>query len=366
MSVWVRAVARRRARPLLAVAVVALAACADYYDGPPSDHFDGERFFNPGKRSDKGFLDFLHWQLTADRGPWPEAVPRLHRAVPPSRVDGGALRVTFVGHATVLLQTRGLNILTDPVWSARASPVSWAGPERVHEPGIAFEALPPIDAVVVSHNHYDHLDLDTLERLWRRDRPRIVVPLGNDAIIEDRDPDMAVRALDWGERVALSDAVGVALAPLQHWSARGLFDRNEALWGAFVLTTPDGAVYFAGDTGYGEGRHFRRARQRYGSIRLALLPIGAYEPRWFMRYQHMNPDEAVRAHGDLDAERSLAIHFGTFRLADNGYAEPLRDLRAARRSRGVAPTVFRTLRPGELWVLDAPASPAGADADGSS
>jgi len=331
-----------------------LTACGEYYDGPPSDHFDGERFFNPGRPSDKGFLDFLRWQLTAERGPWPDAVPLRHRAIPPERVPGGALRVTLVGHATVLIQTRGLNILTDPVWSERASPVSWAGPERVHKPGIRFADLPRIDAVLVSHNHYDHLDLDTLQRLWERDRPRIIVPLGNDAIIRDHDADIEVRALDWGERSRLSERVAVALEPLQHWSARGLFDRNEALWGAFVVTSPDGPIYFAGDTGYGDGRSFRRVRARYGPVRLAMLPIGAYEPRWFMRYQHMNPDEAIRAHRDLDARRSLGIHFGTFRLADDAYAQPLRDLQAARRARDVAPHVFRTLRPGEVWVLSAP------------
>jgi len=339
-----------RSLPLLMMFSL-LTGCASYYAGPPSGHFDGRHFFNPSVSEQRPPFAFLRWQLTRDPGPWPERVPLRAADRPPDRVNGGALRVSFVNHATVLLQTRGLNILTDPVWSQRVSPVDWAGPRRVQPPGVAFEDLPPIDVVLISHNHYDHMDLDTLARLQRRDAPRVLVPLGNDTILAAHTPPLRAEPLDWGDSVRLAEGVTVTAEPMLHWSARGLFDRNEALWAAFAIGTPEGTVYFVGDSGYGDGRLFREAGSRHAPIRLALLPIGAYEPRWFMRPAHMNPAEAVRAHQALGAARSIAIHQGTFRLADEAYAAPRRELARAREAAGVAAACFPAAVNGEHFLF---------------
>src|SRR5438552_10382994 len=293
---------RRRLFTLLAAAAAAgtggygaRAATGRYYEGPVSEHFDGVRFVDPDGVSPKGIRDVLRWWGSNLKSEWPLVYPSPHSDRPPPRVSGSSLRVAFVGHASLLVQAGGLNVLLDPVWSERVSPVSFAGPKRVNDPGIPFEALPKIDAVLVSHCHYDHLDAATLSRLAAAHRPRVITPLGNDAIMRSHDPAIRAEAYDWGARVELGDGVAATLVPTRHWSARGLFDRNRALWAGFVIDTPGGRLYHVADSGYGDGRHFRAAREKHGPFRLAILPIGAYEPRWFMREQHMNPEEAMRA-----------------------------------------------------------------------
>jgi L-ascorbate metabolism protein UlaG (beta-lactamase superfamily) len=323
-----------------------------YYDGPLSDHFDGERFFMPEAIPPKSTGDMMRWWWREPRSPWPKWAPGLSDR-PPPRVEGSRLRVSFIGHASLLVQTGGRNLLVDPVWSARVSPLSWVGPRRVNDPGIAFSALPPIDAVLVSHSHYDHLDLATLSRLNAAHAPRVITPLGNDTIIRRYDPHIRAEAYDWGDEVALADSIEVRLAPMRHWSARSLTDRDRALWAAFILTTPWGRIYHVGDSGYGDGRHFRAARAAHGPFRLAVLPIGAYEPRWFMRDHHMNPSEAVAAFLDTGAELALAHHHGTFQLTNEAIEAPVRALEAARRDAAIAPERFRVLRPGEVWALEA-------------
>jgi L-ascorbate metabolism protein UlaG (beta-lactamase superfamily) len=319
-----------------------------YYEGAVSDHFDGVRFFSPGQPQDKGLMELMRWQLGGGRKDWPERFPSPFRDRPPAAVDG--LRVVLVGHATVLIQVAGLNILIDPVYAERASPVSFAGPQRVNPPGIAFEDLPPIHTVLITHNHYDHLDVATVARLWRRDRPRTVAPLGNDAIIQDEDPGIAVETRDWGQSVDLGNGVTAHLAPAHHWSARGMNDRRMALWCAYVLTTPSGVIYHVGDTGYGDGAIFRQTRERFGPPKLAILPIGAYEPRWFMKPQHMNPEESVRVMQEVGAEQALGHHWGTFRLTNEGVEEPVQELAAALASAEIPAERFRAMRPGEVWV----------------
>jgi L-ascorbate metabolism protein UlaG (beta-lactamase superfamily) len=252
----------------------------------------------------------------------------------------------------VLLQTAGLNLLLDPVWSERVSPVSFAGPMRVNDPGVAFEALPPINAVLVSHAHYDHLDLPTLSRLAAAHRPRVITPLGNDTIMQDHVPAIAAEAYDWGDRVTLPGGVSVTLVPVQHWSARGLTDRNKALWAGFVIDTPTGRIFHVADSGYGGGHHFRGAKEQHGPFRLAILPIGAYEPRWFMRDQHMNPAEAVQAFRDCGAELALAHHHGTFQLTDEAIDAPALALAQAMVAEGIPPERFRVLQPGQVWQID--------------
>lgn len=312
-----------------------------YYRGPVSDHFDGARFFSPGFVADRSLMDVLRWRLSSKFAPWPKRVD-VEPLVPEARVPG--CRATMVGHATVLIQVGGLNILTDPVWSERAGPLSF-GPRRVTEPGIAFDALPPIDIVLLSHSHYDHLDLKTLRRLHHRDRSRLITPLGNDAIVRRAIPEMSVTAGDWGQRIEIDGSSAVTLVPAHHWSARSARDRRMALWSGFMLRTPQALIYFAGDTGYGDGAIFRQMRADHGAPDLAILPIGAYAPRWFMAPQHTDPEEAVQILLDLDARQAIAMHWGCFQLTDEPRDEPVERLRQALRDRGIGEARFLALPP---------------------
>ena len=321
------------------------------YAGQITDHFDGLRFFDPKLNSKRGALDFWRWQLTREQGEWPESAPSPFADKPPRRVEGKGLRVSFVGHASFLLQTGGLNILLDPVWSERASPVSFAGPRRVNAPGIAFDDLPPIDVALVSHGHYDHLDAATLSALTSPHRTRVITPLGNDTAMLDANSSIAVETHDWGSEIQLSPTVKVTLAPMRHWTARGLTDRNKALWASFVIETPAGRIYHVGDSGYGDGFYFHAAREQFGPFKLAILPIGAYAPRWFMSENHMDPTEAVKAFQDTGAEFALAHHFGTFRMADDAFDEPPQLLASALKTAAIPAERFRALKPGEVWDL---------------
>jgi L-ascorbate metabolism protein UlaG (beta-lactamase superfamily) len=255
--------------------------------------------------------------------------------------------VTFVGHATFLIQSPGAVVLIDPMYSRRASPFAFAGPARVRAPGVRFQDLPAVSLVLVSHNHYDHCDRRTLRLLERRFHPAFVTPLGNGRLLGSTGRRRAVE-LDWWESTR-AGPLAITLTPAQHFSARTLFDRNRALWGGFLIEIGGRRILHAGDSGYGS--HFREIATRLAPIDLALLPIGAYEPRWFMKDIHMNPAEAVQAHLDLGASRSIAMHFGTFQLTPEGIDEPVRELTAALQARGVAPEQFRALEVGESLNL---------------
>jgi L-ascorbate metabolism protein UlaG (beta-lactamase superfamily) len=274
----------------------------------------------------------LKWQASRERGPWLPAREVPPGPPPPPEVREGAMRVTFINHATTLIQLDGVNVLTDPIYSERCSPFDFVGPVRVRPPGIRFEDLPRIDAVVVSHNHYDHLDTPTLKRIAGRwPGVRFFVGLGNKAFLDRLGLDR-VTELDWWEaRTVLG--VTIRSVPNQHASGRGLFDADETLWTAWVLEGRAGRAYFAGDTGYGP--HFAQTAARLGPMRLAVLPIGAFRPEWFMAPMHMSPVEAVRAARDLEAKLAVPMHFGTFPLADDGEAEPVQALLAARADAGV-------------------------------
>jgi L-ascorbate metabolism protein UlaG (beta-lactamase superfamily) len=261
------------------------------------------------------------------------------------------LRLSYIGHASLLIQTWGLNLLLDPVWSKRASPFRSVGPKRVNAPGIEFSELPPIDAVLVSHGHYDHLDVVTLSQISAVHRSRVITPLGNDAIMRNHNPAIAAEAYDWQDRVGLGKGVYVTLVPSKHWSARSLSDRNMSLWASFVIETPSARIYFVADSGYGDGHHFRNARKRHGPFKLAILPIGAYEPRWFMRDHHMNPAESVQALIDCGAELALAHHYGTFQLTDESIDAPLVALSEALTLAGISSDRFRALQPGQSWEI---------------
>jgi L-ascorbate metabolism protein UlaG (beta-lactamase superfamily) len=321
-----------------------------HYSGPVSDHFDGVRFFDPDGSPPKSIAQLLRWQREGGRAAWPEWAPSPFADTPPQRVTGG-VRLSFVGHASWLIQTAGLNILVDPVWSLRASPFTFVGPRRVNDPGIAFDSLPPVDAVLVSHGHYDHLDVATLSRLQAKFAPRVITPLGNDLTMKSYDGAIRADAFDWNDRVALGNGVAVTLVATRHWTARSLLDRNKSLWASFVLETPSGRIYIVCDSGYGSGIHFRRARERHGPFRTAILPIGAYEPRWFMADQHMNPEEAVKAFADSGAEQALAHHHGTFQLTNEPIDAPVNELAAALKAANVASDKFRVLKPGEVFAI---------------
>ena len=310
----------------------------------PSGHFDGTRFCNPGRVGQRGFPSFLRMAL-AERGnwrKWPSSVPVIPRQ-PLSLTQASDTIVSFVGHATFLIQTSAGNILTDPVYAQRASPVSWLGPQRVRQPGIRFADLPPIDMVLVSHNHYDHCDVATLGRLVQACDPLFITPLGNGGLLRRAGATRLVE-LDWWEPISQGEA-NVLLTPAQHFSARGVHDRNRALWGSFVVETPHIRLYFGVDSGYAD--HFREIGQRCGAPDVALLPIGAYEPRWFMRDMHMNPAEAVQTHLDLEARLSIAMHFGTFPLTIEGIEEPVGTLREELARRQIPDAEFRVLECGE-------------------
>jgi len=277
-------------------------------------HFDGKRFYNPGASQARGLLDVLRWKLTSRAEPSPKFISDVEQSVPPHRVESGGLRITVVNHSTVLIQQSASNILTDPIWSERASPFSWIGPRRRRNPGVRREDLPPIDVVLISHNHYDHLDLPTLRWLHGRGDSVFIVPIGVARLLQSEQIG-PIYELDWGGARTF-DRTTIHCVPALHFASRGIFDRNKTLWCGYVIEAHDRMVYFAGDTAF--GKHFSQIRERFGSPQLALLPVGAYEPRWFMSAVHMGPEEAVKAHKILGSGTSVALHHGTFQLGDDG------------------------------------------------
>jgi L-ascorbate metabolism protein UlaG (beta-lactamase superfamily) len=311
-------------------------------------HFDGTKYRNPGGPAGNGLWHLLRWAASSKRQRWPRWVEPERRHRLPAMLPAGAVAATFIGQSTFLLQIDGLKLLTDPVYADRVGPFNLAGPRRVRAPGIAFEALPRIDVVLLSHNHYDHLDLPTLRRLQRACDPLILTGRGNEALLR-RNGLGRVAELDWWESHPGVGALQVMLTPAQHFSSRHLWDRDETLWGGFVVSGGRQRIYFAGDSGYGE--HFREIRRRAGPVDLALIPIGAYEPRWFMRRAHVNPAEAVQIHLDLQSRQSVGMHFGTFQLTDEGIDEPPRALREALRDRGVIEERFVVPEFGETVIV---------------
>ena len=287
-------------------------------------HYRDGRFFNPGV-PDHGFRQLLKWIGTRRPGDWPRWIPSSPGPKPPERVPGSAFRVTFVNHSTVLLQTEGLNLLTDPVWSRRVSPVAFAGPQRHRAPGLRFEDLPPIDAILLSHDHYDHLDVPTLRQLAVQHRPAVFCPLGVARQVR-RCGLSDVCELDWGQSVSWRTR-RFHCVRAQHFSGRTPFRRNRTLWCSWLIEASAGNIYIAGDSGYGD--FFAEIGRRYSPIRLALIPIGAYEPQWFMGPVHMTPAQAVVVRAQLRAAHAVAIHYGTFALADDAHDDPPARLRRA-------------------------------------
>ncbi len=315
-----------------------------------SDHFDGQRFYNsyeatsPDETKPNFLTRFLH-SLESDT--WPEVIANQNYQLLVLPGTSSAIAVTYINHATLLIQINGLNILTDPIWSERASPFSAIGPRRVRSPGIPFDKLPKIDVVLISHNHYDHMDISTLVALNERDHSLFVTGLGNEYILKEHKINN-VKVLDWWQSIKVGDT-NINFVPAIHSSARGLMDRNKSLWGGFVIQTFNRNIFFAGDTAYGE--HFKVIQEKYGAFRLALLPIGHYLPRWMMQSVHMNPEEAVVAHQDLKAVSSIGIHFGIFHgLGSHNQetiTEPQDDLKRAKLKHNVSDKDFLTLDVGQ-------------------
>jgi L-ascorbate metabolism protein UlaG (beta-lactamase superfamily) len=313
---------------------------------PPSDHCDGQLFFNPGTvPQSRGLLQVLRWRTQGERSVWQKPPPDPPFPPPPSGAEPGTVAVSFINHSTFLLRLPGMVLLTDPIFSERCSPVTWAGPKRARPPGIALADLPRPDVVLLSHNHYDHMDIPSLRTLQRLHAPRFVTLLGNARVLAKHG--IEAIELDWWQQTEIG-GVRLTATPARHFSARTPWDRNRALWGGFMLDTDAGRILFAGDSA--AGPHWAAIRERLGPPALALLPVGAYEPRWFMAGAHMNPDEAVQAHLALGAARSVGMHFGTFQLTDEAIDAPLHALAAARTAHGLAQQDFDTHGFGETRV----------------
>lgn len=318
---------------------------------PVSDHCDGRKFFNPRNHINRHWFEVLRWKLTSRAATWPEHVEVTPRTPPPAPTDG-TLAVTWINHASFLLQTRHGNVLIDPVYSERASPFAWAGPKRVHAPGIPFESLPRIDVILVSHDHYDHCDLATLRRLAKRHpEARLVTPLGNGPLARTAGfLAEHITELDWWEAHEVTEGFHVRLTPSRHWSNRLRGLRNRRLWGGFFIQSNGRTAHFVGDTGYDDAL-FKEIRRQYGAPDLAMIPIGAYEPRWFMEPQHCNPDEAIRIHQDLGSRCSIAMHWGAFQLTDESRLEPVDALRAGLTALNLPPQVFQAIDPGHTLSI---------------
>jgi L-ascorbate metabolism protein UlaG (beta-lactamase superfamily) len=291
---------------LIIILIIFLQGCS-YYQGPSSDHFDGSRFFS--NEPDHTFFDHIKWMWEMETVEWPEWIDDPPQPPPIARVKKGELRITYINHATVLIQMDGVNILTDPIWSEGAGPLTWLGTKRVRDPGVRMEELPDIDIILISHDHYDHLDISSLQQLNEKHHPIILVGLGNKHRLKSFS-EKQIFELDWWQEHIFS-GTRFTFIPSRHNSGRGIFDKNKTLWGGFVIEGSEGNILFMGDTAFGD--FFKKIKEEFAPFRLALLPIGSYEKRWFMKTQHMNPDDAVRAHIILEVTQSVGIHFGTFK-----------------------------------------------------
>ena len=324
--------------------VIGFMISAPVHRGEKTDHFDGKKFLNPGNAQAKGLTDVFQWMMQRKPGPWTEKKELAFGQKPVATIADGP-KITFVNHSTFLIQVEGLNILTDPVWSDRTSPFKFAGPKRMKPPGLRFEDLPKIDYIILSHNHYDHLDITTVKELFRIHKPKIITPLGVKAFLDNNLVNSATD-LDWWQEMSLSDSLVIQSVPAQHFSGRGVFDRDATLWCGYVIKSRHGNIYFAGDTGYNEFT-FKDIGTRCAPVSVALIPIGAYKPTWFMSPIHCSPAEAIQIHFDVKASRSIATHFGTFPLADDGEEDPITELRNCLKNSNLSEDQFLILKEGE-------------------
>ena len=286
-----------------------------------SDHYNGKKFINPtlNEPFSPSFSDIFK-MMGEGRPKWPEKVENLGKSSLNISLKKAEFAITFINHATFLIQTPDLNIITDPVWSLRVSPIGWVGPKRVRKPPIEIDSLPHIDVILISHNHYDHLDKKTLKILNNRFRPKVLVPVGDCKLMESFGIEN-VSEMDWWEDIFIDRSTKITFTPQQHSSGRGLFDRDKSLWGSFFIQYMHRSIYFGGDGGY--STHFEDIRSRLGPPEVAILGIGAYLPSFFMKPIHTSPSEALKAHLDLGAAQSIGMHYGTFQLASEEFNQPI-------------------------------------------
>ncbi len=327
-------------KKIIILSILILTSCSSR-EFKESDHYSQEtdKFFNTTVKADKGLYSFLRWKLFTTPAKWPEKIeidPKPSLLSPKSLND---VNITFVNHSTFLIQINGYNILTDPVWSERVSPVSFAGPKRVHPPGVTIEELPKIDIVLISHNHYDHLDIESIKKLEKKFSPAFFVPLGDKELLKSAGV-QKVFDLDWWNKVNFNN-IDISFVPTQHWSARGIFDRFDSLWGGYVVAWNGHKIFFGGDTGY--SKHFKSINSKFGPMDISLIPIGAYAPRWFMQTMHMDPEEAIWAHKDLKSRYSIGMHYGTFQLTNESIDEPKTKLGMHLKKEGISPETFLLL-----------------------
>ncbi len=335
----------------LLIFTLILLNCSASRNYKASDHYlpKKDRFYNPTSPAlPKGLWSVLKWRFTETPADWPKWIELTEKPKLKNPLKEHQANIIFINHSTVLIQLDGLNILTDPVWSKRVSPVSWLGPQRVHAPGIPFKELPRIDLVLISHNHYDHLDSNTLIQLEKAHSPLFLCALGDKELLTSLGLKKVIE-MDWWENTQYKKA-NITFTPTQHWSGRGLFDRFKSLWGSYLVEYKGRKIYFAGDTAHSQ--YLQQIARRFAPIDLAFLPIGAYAPRWFMQNTHMDPEEAVWAHKDLQAARSIAIHFGTFQLSNEAHDAPETRLNTYKKYYKIQPEEFLTLKPGQSILMD--------------
>ncbi len=315
----------------------------DFYDKK------SKKFVNTKVIDSKTFFDVIKWKMNSKSAEWPENVPNQFHYNNPEKIDSNQVAVTFINHSSFLLQLDKFNILTDPVFSKRVSPISWAGPKRVRKSGIDIDSLPYIDIVIISHNHYDHLDINSLVILKEKFNPLFLIPIGDGKILKNKNITNYVE-LHWWQTAILNSEFKITFTPAQHFSNRGLFDRDKSQWGSYMINYNNQNIYFGGDTGYSP--HFKKIAKHFKTINLSFIPIGAYEPRYFMRDVHVNPDDAVQAHLDLNSQMSIGMHFGTFQLTDESINEPIYDLKLALKKYKVESDKFITLEVGKTTIFN--------------
>ncbi|MGI2228005.1 MBL fold metallo-hydrolase [Shewanella frigidimarina] len=334
---------------VLSLVGVLLASCADTNvdTRKQSKNFTNDQFKNSTAVKTHSFWEIVWSGLTSDIVPaeWPESVETTADKYPLARVSDGYVRVTYVNHATFLIQAGGVNILTDPIFSERTSPLSFIGPKRIHKPGIAFDDLPKIDAIIISHDHYDHLDLESVAQLIERDKPLVYMGLGVGQRFNQTEN---IVEMDWGDSAHINKDATLWFLEVQHFSGRTLTDRNSTLWGGFLLEIAGKKIYFGGDSGY--ANHYKDAYKQFGAIDIALLPIGAYSPRELFKPVHLDPYEAVQAHIDLQSKLSIGMHYGTFQLSAEPRDEPIALLGDAKHKANIANDKFITINVGEPFT----------------
>jgi len=327
--------------------VIGKALSTKPYKGPRTSHFNGKRFKNPSRRSAKGFKDVFKYIVKGEKDRWSKIDNPFVRDTQVEDANSDEIKVHFVNHSTFLIQIGEVNILTDPIWSDYCSPLPLPMLKRKRPPGISFDKLPRIDLVLISHNHYDHLDKKSIHRISKNHKAQAVTCLGNSPAIRAMGIEQTME-LDWWQKIKIGE-VEIEAVPANHFSSRGTFDRNTSLWCGFILRAKGKQLYFIGDTGY--GNIFKEIGQKYGAIDLALIPIGAFKPRWFMGPIHISPEEAVAVHQDIKSKKSIAMHYGTFALADDSPQRAIKEFEEAKKLNGISDEEFFLLEEGRCYDL---------------